>query len=53
MLQWQNILLKSTDGAGTVFRYNGAAMIDKTSNRSSCLDLGLNIFGGVALCGKI
>lgn len=28
-------------------------MIDKTSNRSSCLDLGLNIFGGVALCGKI
>ena len=26
--------------AGTVFRYNGAAMLDKTSNRSSCWCLG-------------
>ena len=26
--------LKSLELAGTVFRYNGAAMLDKTSNRS-------------------
>ncbi len=28
--------------AGTVFRYNGAVMLDKTSNQSSCLHLNAN-----------